>query len=64
MQQGVQFTRSVRQDTAFSNRNVASRGFSGQLDNAVDQATHALLALRHDQGYWSYELEAYCTIPA
>ncbi|MDQ6958522.1 MAG: squalene--hopene cyclase [Mariprofundaceae bacterium] len=34
------------------------------LNRAVNQATHALLTLQHNQGYWSFELEADCTIPA
>jgi len=34
------------------------------LNRAVDQATHALLPVQHEQGYWSFELEADCTIPA
>ncbi|MEO5573261.1 MAG: squalene--hopene cyclase [Gammaproteobacteria bacterium] len=37
------------------------------LDNieaALHQAQQALLAHQHSQGYWSYELEADCTIPA
>ena len=34
------------------------------LNHAVDQATHALLQLQHEHGYWSFELEADCTIPA
>jgi len=34
------------------------------LNHAVDQATRALLTLQHDQGYWSFDLEADCTIPA
>jgi squalene-hopene/tetraprenyl-beta-curcumene cyclase len=31
---------------------------------AVDGARQALLALQHADGYWSFELEADCTIPA
>ncbi len=46
------------------NKDAALRGFNGLLDDAVEQATHTLLALQHDQGYWSFELEADCTIPA
>jgi len=34
------------------------------LNQAVDRATRALLALQHGPGYWSFELEADCTISA
>ncbi len=34
------------------------------LNRAVDQATRALLKLQYKQGYWSFELEADCTISA
>jgi len=34
------------------------------LDDAVMRAGKALLASQHQQGYWSFELEADCTIPA
>ncbi|SAK59971.1 squalene-hopene cyclase [Caballeronia pedi] len=34
------------------------------LDAAVNQATDALLAAQHPDGYWLYELEADATIPA
>jgi len=37
---------------------------TSSLNNAVDLATHALLRLQHEHGYWSFELEADCTIPA
>ena len=35
-----------------------------QLANAVQQAARALLGLQHPNGYWCFELEADCTIPA
>ena len=35
-----------------------------QLARAVEQATRALLSLQHPDGYWCFELEADCTIPA
>jgi len=34
------------------------------LSKVVDQATRSLLTLQHNPGYWSFELEADCTIPA
>ncbi|MEZ2351666.1 squalene--hopene cyclase [Caballeronia sp. RCC_10] len=34
------------------------------LDHAVTEATDALLAAQHPDGYWLYELEADATIPA
>jgi len=37
---------------------------SNQLDMAIDQAQKALLSLQNNAGYWVFELEADCTIPA
>ncbi len=34
------------------------------LDRAVNQAGHALIHLQHQDGYWSFPLEADCTIPS
>lgn len=34
------------------------------LNAAIQSARDALLALQHSEGYWSFELEADCTIPA
>lgn len=34
------------------------------LRQAIEVARAALLAQQHADGYWSYELEADCTIPA
>ncbi len=34
------------------------------LDNAIKQAQDKLLSLQHADGYWVFELEADCTIPA
>ncbi|MET0218390.1 MAG: squalene--hopene cyclase [Burkholderiales bacterium] len=34
------------------------------LDHAIDRAREALLAAQHPEGYWCFELEADCTIPA
>jgi squalene-hopene/tetraprenyl-beta-curcumene cyclase len=37
---------------------------SSPLDRAIAGARDALIAQQHEQGYWLYELEADCTIPA
>ncbi len=37
---------------------------SSPLDRAIAEARDALIAQQHEQGYWLYELEADCTIPA
>jgi squalene-hopene/tetraprenyl-beta-curcumene cyclase len=34
------------------------------LDRAIAESRDALIAKQHEQGYWLYELEADCTIPA
>ncbi|MEI6745551.1 MAG: squalene--hopene cyclase [Methylococcaceae bacterium] len=34
------------------------------LDNAIQQAQNKLLSLQHADGYWVFELEADCTMPA
>ena len=34
------------------------------LERAIQRATKALLGLQHPDGYWCFELEADCTIPA
>ena len=34
------------------------------LDNAIKNAQQTLLSLQHKDGYWLFELEADCTIPA
>jgi squalene-hopene/tetraprenyl-beta-curcumene cyclase len=34
------------------------------LDRAIADARDAVIATQHEQGYWLYELEADCTIPA
>lgn len=36
----------------------------GKLDSSLKNAKDALLALQHPEGYWVFELEADCTIPA
>ncbi len=37
---------------------------SSPLDRAIAEARDALIAQQNEQGYWLYELEADCTIPA
>ena len=37
---------------------------SSQLDRGIAAARDALIAVQHAQGYWLFELEADCTIPA
>jgi squalene-hopene/tetraprenyl-beta-curcumene cyclase len=37
---------------------------SSPLDRAIAEARDALIAQQHEKGYWLYELEADCTIPA
>jgi squalene-hopene/tetraprenyl-beta-curcumene cyclase len=34
------------------------------LDSAIKNAQDKLLSLQHKDGYWLFELEADCTIPA
>lgn len=43
---------------------IAFRSAVDELDLAVARARDALLAHQHAKGYWCYELEADCTIPA
>jgi squalene-hopene/tetraprenyl-beta-curcumene cyclase len=38
--------------------------FEEELSEAILRARNALLALQHPDGYWCFELEADCTIPA
>lgn len=35
-----------------------------RIDRTIETARHALVGLQHDDGYWAFELEADCTIPA
>lgn len=43
----------------------AVRKFSGNnLDQAIERARNALESQQHPEGYWDYQLEADCTIPA
>ncbi|MDR5761664.1 squalene--hopene cyclase [Caballeronia sp. LZ035] len=43
---------------------VGAQVSKSTLDTAINQATDALLAGQHPDGYWLYELEADATIPA
>jgi squalene-hopene/tetraprenyl-beta-curcumene cyclase len=43
---------------------VAILSHANTLDNAIDSAKKQLLQLQDQQGYWLFELEADCTIPA
>ncbi|MGB7572402.1 MAG: squalene--hopene cyclase [Thermodesulfobacteriota bacterium] len=43
---------------------LANSFFREKLEQAILQAREALLALQHPDGYWCFELEADCTIPA
>ena len=49
-----------RVGTAF----LAETLFEEKLEQVTVQAREALLALQHPDGYWCFELEADCTIPA
>jgi squalene-hopene/tetraprenyl-beta-curcumene cyclase len=41
-----------------------AREQAAPLSEAIQRASAALLSAQHDQGYWCFELEADCTIPA
>jgi squalene-hopene/tetraprenyl-beta-curcumene cyclase len=43
---------------------LAESLFKEKLEQAIIRAREALLALQHSDGYWCFELEADCTIPA
>lgn len=43
---------------------TGSSYFPSTLDNAIAQAKRQLLSLQSEEGYWVFELEADCTIPA
>ncbi|UCE83173.1 MAG: squalene--hopene cyclase [Deltaproteobacteria bacterium] len=40
------------------------RIFEVELERAIGRAREGLIALQHEEGYWCFELEADCTIPA
>src|SRR5512136_2020737 len=55
-------------DTMTGRAKIAKRGdsplFDEKVDQAVQKAREALLDLQDADGYWCFELEADCTIPA
>ncbi len=44
--------------------NTRSTSIPSNLDQAISKAQQYLLDLQHEDGYWLFELEADCTIPA
>lgn len=52
----------VAENSASSSDAICSKAYN--LDNAIEQAQNKLLGLQHKEGYWVFELEADCTIPA
>ncbi|TAN05737.1 MAG: squalene--hopene cyclase [Rhodanobacteraceae bacterium] len=54
-------------DSGIPQQASTARGASGPQDRltaAIDAARARILACQHGDGYWQYELEADCTIPA
>jgi len=49
-----------KEDTSY----LADSFFEEKLEEAILRARETLLALQHPHGYWCFELEADCTIPA
>jgi len=52
----------VAENSASSSEAIQSKAYD--LDKAISQAQEKLLSLQNDAGYWVFELEADCTIPA
>jgi squalene-hopene/tetraprenyl-beta-curcumene cyclase len=52
----------VVENSASSSDAIYSKAYN--LDKAISQAQEKLLSLQSDEGYWVFELEADCTIPA
>ena len=52
----------VVENSASSSDAIYSKAYN--LDNAISQAQNKLLGLQNEAGYWVFELEADCTIPA
>ncbi len=50
--------------TDISNSVTYSRFNKKDLEKAIEQAQNKLLSLQNKEGYWLFELEADCTIPA
>lgn len=59
-------TAAARSRTASSGHAPATQRLPGgdELAQAIRRARSALLSLQHPDGYWCFELEADCTIPA
>src|SRR4030042_3420141 len=51
-------------ENSIGNAYLADTFFEEKLGRASARARDALLALQHPEGYWCFELEADCTIPA
>ncbi len=49
---------------AMTSAEKQSAGSADALDHALGRAREALCAAQHESGYWCFELEADCTIPA
>src|SRR5678815_2729118 len=43
---------------------IPAKRLSAELTGAIHRSAGALLQAQHADGYWSFELEADCTIPA
>ena len=52
----------VAENSASSSEPIHSKAYN--LDNAISQAQEKLLSLQNEAGYWVFELEADCTMPA
>ncbi len=52
----------VAENSASSSEAIQSKAYD--LDNAISQAQEKLLSLQNEAGYWVFELEADCTMPA
>ncbi len=53
---------NVAENSASSSEAICSKAYD--LDKAISQAQEKLLSLQNEVGYWVFELEADCTIPA
>ncbi|MFM8342595.1 MAG: squalene--hopene cyclase [Methylomonas sp.] len=51
-------------DQTMSNSTFTDTINFNQLNRAIEKAQQKLLSLQHSDGYWVFELEADCTIPA
>ena len=57
-------TLSARANTAEVSAGVSADPQKPAVNQAIERAREALLALQADDGHWRFELEADCTIPA